>query len=140
MATKLNPYLSFQDTARDAMEFYKTVFGGELSFFTFGDMGAEDDTANLVMHSSLVTPSGYTLFASDTPPGMPLQPGSQITVSLSGPTEDEAELRGYWEGLAEEATVHMPLEKQMWGDVFGHLVDRYGTPWMVNIGQDAPQG
>ena len=84
------------------------------------------------MHASLVTPSGYTLFASDTPPGMEFQVGTQITVSLSGAAEDEGELRGYWEALAEAATVHTPLEKQMWGDLFGHVVDRFGTPWMVN--------
>ncbi|UDY23159.1 VOC family protein [Nocardioides sp. Kera G14] len=136
MATKLNPYLSFTNTARDAMEFYKSIFGGELNVFTFGDMGAEDETATLVMHASLVTPSGYTLFASDTPPGMTTTPGSNITISLSGPLADEAELRGYWDALAADGTVHMTLEKQVWGDIFGQLVDQYGIPWMVNIGQE----
>jgi len=91
MASKLNPYLSFKDTARDAMEFYKSVFGGELFVSTFGDMGdPEAAGADLVMHASLETPSGYTLFASDTPPGMELSPGSQITISLSGATRGRA--------------------------------------------------
>jgi PhnB protein len=132
MTSKLNPYLSFQDTARDAMEFYQSVFGGQLFISTFGEMGdPEAAEADLVMHSSLETPSGYTLFASDTPPGMEFAPGSQITVSLSG--DDADELRGYWEKLAVDGTVTMPLERQMWGDDFGTVTDRFGIDWMVNI-------
>ena len=132
MASKLNPYLSFKDTARDAMEFYQSVFGGELLVSTFGEMGDPDGAeANLVMHASLETPSGYTLFASDTPAGMDVTPGNQITVSLSG--DDADELRGYWEGLAADGTVRMPLERQMWGDDFGMVTDRFGIDWMVNI-------
>jgi PhnB protein len=73
---------------------------------------------------------------SDTGPGMgEVEPSTSITISLSG---DDQDLRGYWEKLADGGTVTMPLEKQMWGDEFGMCVDRYGTSWMVNIGQ--PQG
>ena len=85
------------------------------------------------MHSQLETPSGFTLMASDTPPGMPFQPGTNISVSLSG--DDESELRGYFDKLAAEGQVTMPLEKQMWGDVFGMVSDRFGVNWMVNIAQ-----
>lgn len=132
MASKLNPYLSFQDTARDAMEFYQSVFGGELTVSTFGEFGDPDAAeSNLVMHAALQTPSGYTLFASDTPPGMEFAPGSQITVSLSG--DDGGELRGYWEKLSADGTVRMPLERQMWGDDFGMVTDKFGIDWMVNI-------
>jgi PhnB protein len=88
------------------------------------------------MHSQLETPTGFTLMASDTPPGMPYQPGNSITVSLSG--DDEGELRGYWDRLADGGQVMVPLEKQMWGDLFGMCSDRFGVPWMVNIAQ--PQG
>lgn len=137
MPSILNPYLSFRDTARDAMEFYQSIFGGELKISTFGDFGDPDAAeANLVMHASLSTPSGYTIFASDSPPGMELSPGSQITVSISG--DDADELRGYWERLAEDGTVTMPLERQMWGDEFGMVTDRFGIPWMVDIYE--PQG
>src|SRR3954471_2972884 len=134
MASKLNPSLSFQDTARDAMEFYKSVFGGELFISTFGDMGDTDGAAaDLVMHASLQTPAGYTIFASDTPPGTPFTTGSQVTVSLSGDATSAAELRGYWEGLAADGTVQMPLDRQVWGDDFGMVTDRFGIGWMVNI-------
>ena len=131
MASRLNPYISFEGTARDAMETYRDVFGGELNVMSFGDMGGEP--ADGVMHAQLETPAGFTLMASDTPPGMPHQPGSTISVSLSG--DDESELRGYWDKLADGGQVTLPLEKQMWGDVFGMVVDRFGVAWMVNIAQ-----
>ena len=132
MSARLNPYLTFNGTAREAMSFYREVFGGDLTISTFGEFGVEGEGADGVMHAQLETPAGFTLMASDTGPGMgEAQPGSTMTVSLSG--DDEA-LRGYWNGLAEGGTVTMPLEKQMWGDEFGALTDRFGVPWMVNIG------
>ena len=127
----LNPYLTFDGTAREAMEFYRDVFGGELTVSTFGDMGTEGELADGVMHAQLNGDHGLTLMASDMPPGEELRPGTGMSVSLSG---DEADLlRDWWQRLAEGGTVTMPLEKQMWGDEFGMCVDRFGTPWMVNI-------
>ncbi|GGM90007.1 VOC family protein [Terrabacter tumescens] len=134
MATRLNPYISFKDDARAAMEFYQSVFGGELNVSTFGEYGQSGPGSDGVMHAQLETPSGYTIMASDTPPGMTHQEGSSITVSLSG--DDRDELRRYWEGLADGGTVSTPLEKQMWGDEFGQLTDRFGIGWLVNIAGD----
>ena len=134
MSSRLNPYLAFDGNAREAMEFYRSVFGGELTVNTFDEFGNSDPAvAGKIMHAQLETPEGYTLMASDTPPGMELQPGSTITVCLSGTTDGP--LREYWEKLSDGATVSVPLEKQMWGDEFGQLTDRYGVAWMVNIGQ-----
>ena len=136
MASTLNPYLSFRDNAREAMEFYQTALGGDLESNTFGEYGNPDaPEADLIMHARLNTPGGFTLMGADTPPGMEHNPGSNITVSLSG--DDAAELRGYWDKLGEGATVTVPLEKQMWGDEFGMLVDRFGIGWMVNIAGSA---
>jgi PhnB protein len=133
MTTRLNPYLSFDGNAREAMEFYKSVFGGEMTVMTFGEGGMAQDPAekDKVMHSQLESPSGYWLMGSDTPAGQPYGPGNTITISLSG--DDEAELRGYWDKLAEGASITMPLEKAPWGDTFGLLTDKFGTSWMVNI-------
>jgi PhnB protein len=134
VASRLNPYVSFRDNAREALEFYKDVFGGNLSINTFGEYGDSNaPEANNVMHGQLETDRGFTLMASDTPPGMDFNPGNNITISLSG--DDEQELRGYWEKLSEGANVTMPLEKQMWGDVYGQCTDKFGVPWMVDIGQ-----
>ena len=134
MASRLNPYLGFDSNARQAMEFYRDVFGGTLDINTFGEFGSSDAAeADKVMHAQLETDSGFTLMASDTPAGMQRNPGDNISISLSGTDADE--LRGYWEKLSDGGNVTMPLEKQMWGDEFGMCVDRFGVPWMVNITQ-----
>ena len=133
MPTRLNPYLGFRDNARQAMEFYQSVFGGELMLSTFAEFQASEDPSeqDKIMHGQLETAKGYTIMGADTPNSMEYTPGGSITVSLSG--DDEGELRGYWDGLAEGGTVTMPLEKAPWGDSFGMLVDQFGVPWMVNI-------
>lgn len=137
MPTRLNPYLSFRDTAREAMSFYHSVFGGELTVSTFGEMQASDDPAeqDKVMHAMLVSDQGLTLMGSDTPNGMEYTPGTNYSVSLSG--DAEAELRGYWDRLSAGGTVTLPLEQAPWGDSFGMCIDRFGVSWMVNIAATA---
>jgi PhnB protein len=133
MATRLNPYISFGDNAREAMTFYQQVLGGTLELHTFGEYGAADEPyADLVMHGLLETPDGLTLMGADSPPGMSRTVGNNITISLSG--DDDATLRERFEKLSEGGTVDVPLDKQMWGDVFGQLTDRFGIGWLVNIG------
>ena len=128
MASKLNPYLQFKDNAREAMTYYQDVFGGDLVVNTFGEYGGDGDG---VMHSQLEAPNGFTLMASDTPPGMEFSPGNTMSVSLSG--DDETALRGWWDKLSADGQVAMPLEKQMWGDTFGMCADQFGVTWLVNI-------
>ena len=134
MPTRLNPYLSFRDSAREAMDFYQSVFGGELTRSTFAEMQASEDPAeqDKIMHSQLVTTGGMALMAADTPASMELASASSVSLSLSG--EDDAELSGYWDGLVDGGTVTVPLEEAPWGDKFGMCIDRYGVSWMVNIG------
>ena len=136
MTTRLNPYLSFRDNAREAMGFYHSVFGGELNTNTFGEFGMSDDPAqkDLVMHSQLETGNGLVLMGADTPAGMDVTSGTSYAISLSG--EDDAELRGYWEKLSAGGTVTAPLEKAPWGDTFGMCVDKYGVTWLVNISEE----
>jgi len=128
----MNPYVNFDGNAREAMEFYQQVFGGDLHVNTFGEYGdPAAPGADKLMHAQLETENGLTLMASDLPPGMSATAGNNITISLSG--EDDTELRGYWERLSDGGAVAVPLEKQMWGDEFGMCTDRFGIPWMVNI-------
>jgi PhnB protein len=133
MPTRLNPYLSFKDNAREAMEFYKSVFGGDLNISTFkdGGMPSEPGEENLIMHSQLETANDLFLMGADTPTGMEHNAAGNGSISLSG--EDEAELRGYWDGLSKGGTITMPLEVAPWGDAFGMLTDKFGVNWMVNI-------
>ena len=135
MTVRLNPYLGFRDNAREAMDFYQAVFGGELTRSTFAELHASEDPAEAdkIMHSMLVTESGLALMASDTPNAMSYNPGDNHSVSLSGEAADEAELRGYWERLSGGGTVTMPLEKAPWGDFFGMCTDGFGITWLVNI-------
>ena len=138
MATVLNPYLNFRGTAREAMEFYRGVFGGDLTVSTFKEFHASEDPSedDLVMHSRLTTPAGYVLMGSDTPERMELTAGNSVSVSLGG--EEREQLQGYWDGLSEGATVLVPLAASPWGDSFGMLTDRYGVHWLVNIAGAAP--
>ena len=133
MSTTLNPYISFRDNAREAMTFYQSVFGGELTVNTFEEYEASDDPAenDKLMHSQLMTPTGLTLMGADTPNAMEYDAGARISLSLSG--DDEAELRRYWDELTGSGTVVMPLEQAPWGDYFGMCQDRYGVTWLVNI-------
>jgi PhnB protein len=133
-AVHMNPYLQLQDQAREAMEHYRDVFGGELTMQTFAEGGMSGHLSNddRIMHAQLVSPHGLVLMASDVPDGMPYQPGSAIAVSLSG--DDEEALRGFFDALADGGTVIEPLTQAPWGDHFGMCVDRFGTSWMVNIG------
>jgi PhnB protein len=132
MTSRLNPYISFDGDAREALEFYKSIFGGELSLSTFGELGGEDTpNPDQIMHGMIETDGGFTLMCADTPPGMEHEPGNNFAVSLSG--DDGDELRGYWEQLSGDGIVTVALEKQVWGDEFGMCVDRFGISWMVNI-------
>jgi PhnB protein len=132
MASRLNPYLNFNGNARQALEFYASVFGGIPTLSTFGEFGMQD-TPDKIMHGQLETDAGYTLMAADTPPGMEFQGMHGFGVSLSG--EDGDVLRGYWDKLSEGGSVTMPMQKQAWGDEFGMVTDKFGVPWLVNIGQ-----
>jgi PhnB protein len=133
MASLLNPYLNFNGTARQAMEFYRDVFGGELTLSTFGELGAAGGAdADKIMHGQLQTSNGYTIMGADVPEHMEYQAPAGFAVSLSG---DDSALHGYFEKLSAGGAVDMPLAKQAWGDEFGMLTDQFGIQWMVNISQ-----
>lgn len=132
MASQLNPYLSFSGDARQALEFYKSALGGTLTLHTYGDQGgAPAGHSDKIMHGTLETAAGFTVMGADNPPGAEHKPGNNFAVSLSG--DDAEELRGYWDKLTQGGNVSVPLEKQMWGDVFGMCTDKFGIAWMVNI-------
>ena len=133
MTVRLNPYIGFDGEAREAMGFYQSIFGGELTLNTYGESGMSEDPgqSDKIMHSMLDAGSGLVIMGSDAPPGMPRDEGSRITISLSG--DDEASLRGQWDALVGGGSVTVPLEKAPWGDSFGMCTDKYGVAWMVNI-------
>ena len=140
MTANVNIYLNFRGTAREALDFYRSVFGGELvvsSFTEFG-MPVADGEGDLVMHGQLNVDGSPLLMAADVPGHLDYRPGENtFSVSLSG--DDEATLSGWFSALSEGGTITQPLEKAPWGDSFGMLLDRFGVSWLVNIsGGGAP--
>jgi PhnB protein len=133
MPSRLNPYISFYGNAREAMEFYKSVFGGKLTISTFKEFGMATDPSqdSLVMHSMLEAENGITFMGSDTPAGMPYRPGASISMALNG--DNDAELTSFFEKLSAGGTVGMPLAAAPWGDKFGSFTDKFGIDWLVNI-------
>jgi PhnB protein len=133
MASLLNPYLNFDGTARRALEFYREVFGGELTLSTFADLGmAEGADADKIMHGQLQTSNGYTIMGADVPGHMEYQAPAGFAVSISG---DDSALKDYFDKLSAGGTVTMAFAKQPWGDEFGMLTDQFGIQWMVDIAQ-----
>ncbi|AKM80494.1 TPA: VOC family protein [Candidatus Saccharibacteria bacterium] len=137
MTVKLNSYISFQDNAREAIEFYKSVFGGEVYMDTFGSMQdsgmpVDEGDKEKIMHAYLKGENGVEVMAADTPKGIEFQTGSRVSLTLNG--DDEPLLRSYWEKLAAGGKVTVPLEKAPWGDTFGMLTDKFGVEWMIDIG------
>ena len=134
MRSKLNPYISFEGNTREAMEFYKTVFGGELSISTFAEMGGapEGIDPDKIMHAMLIADNDITIMAADTATGMrQYVAGTNMSLSLSG--DNEGELTSYYNKLADGGKVESPLKKEAWGDTFGMCIDKFGTFWMINI-------
>jgi PhnB protein len=115
------------------MQFYQSVFGGNLNMATFKDFHASQDPSEdqLIMHAQLETDHGLTLMAADTPKRMKYRRGTNFSISLSG--DNEAELRRYFDKLADGGNVSMPLQKAPWGDQFGMCTDKFGVSWLVNV-------
>lgn len=127
---KLEVYLYFRGSCKEAMQFYKDIFGGELSLTTYGDTpGADSDKKDWLMHASLQG-GEISLMGSDTEAASPKT--AKVELTLTG--TDEAKMRTIFGKLGLGGEVTMPLEKQAWGDVYGKLTDKFGVDWAMNIG------
>lgn len=136
MNSSIHPYLNFASKTAEALGFYQTLFGGELQVLTFAMAHAvpeDSPVAGLAMHAELRSPL-ITILASDTPEGMATEPARRGNdMSLCVVTDDEEQGAAWFAALAEGGTVTMPFDRQMWGDMFGMLIDRFGIRWMVNV-------
>ncbi|MEO5949361.1 MAG: VOC family protein [Candidatus Saccharimonas sp.] len=139
MTVALNSYINFNGNAREAMDFYKSIFGGEVYSDTFAKyestgMPVAPGDRDKIMHAYLKGDNGIELMGSDAMGDGPASSSNeQISLAVSG--DDEAALRAYWDGLAAEGTVTVPMNTSPWGDTFGMLTDKFGVKWMVNIGK-----
>lgn len=132
MKTTLTPYLNFNNQAAEAMKFYQSIFGGELTMETYQESGQSDnpDENDLIMHAELKTET-FSFLACDVPSQMKVTVGDNVHLTLVG--SDEAQLTKYFTDLSEGGHVDMPLAKQFWGDTFGMVTDKFGIHWMINI-------
>ena len=128
-----NPYLAFPGTAEEALNFYKGIFGGEVTnMHRYGDMGGEHagpEQAQKVLHARL-TGGKVFVMASDR---LHAPVNNDGNISLSIETHDLDEGKRFFEALAQGGKIEMPFEDQFWGATFGSLTDRYGIDWMVNV-------
>lgn len=138
----IEPYLFFKGNAKEAMEFYKNVFGGELTMSRLGDSPKEvleqmkiaESRHDEIMHASLKGP--VNLMGSDSQ--MASDHSAKVELSING--SDETQMRQIFDKLSEGGKVRMPLQKQFWGDIFGTVTDKFGVDWMMNIGNNMESG
>ena len=132
---QLDNYLFFDGNCADAMRFYERTLGGKLHLMTHGEspMAAQTPpgSANRILHARLEL-DGRLLMASDSMVGQPYEGMKGFSLSLIYPTVAEAQR--IFAALADGGQVTMPIAKTFWAEAFGMLVDRFGTPWMVNGG------
>ena len=133
----VNPYLLFNGQAEAALNFYKSVFGGEFSDFNkFKDMPDGDKLSaveqELVMHASFPLNDGSTLMVSDSLPSQnsTITPGNNFQLSIA--CESEGEATQLFNALSAGGNITMPLAKTFWGAYFGMLNDKFNVSWMVN--------
>jgi PhnB protein len=131
--SQLNAYLNFDGTCAEAMRFYADILGGKLDLMTNGQSPMADQipaaAADRILHANLAFEGGV-LMASDSMPGQSYQGMKGFGLALTYPTVAEAQR--VFDALAEGGRVDMPLGKAFWAEAFGMLVDRFGTPWLVN--------
>ncbi|MET8995551.1 VOC family protein [Amycolatopsis sp. NPDC004169] len=140
-------HLNFTGQAREALEFYRSVFGGQVTIATYGDFGmpAELPGAAKVVFGQVTADNGFSVMAYDVPgtdapapttPTTRRENGTTITqerffLSVRGATVDE--VSPVWKGLAEGATVIEKFGPAPWAPAFGMLTDRFGVTWIVDV-------
>ncbi|WP_168627915.1 VOC family protein [Cryobacterium sp. BB307] len=126
--TGLTPYLHFDGTAREALTFYRDIFGGELELHTYADFGRTDGPGDAIAHGELN--GSVQLFGADAgKDDVPLKVQG-VMFSLLG-TADPATLESWFAALAEGGEVKDPLQERPWGGHDGQVVDGFGVPWLI---------
>ena len=134
---KLNAYLAFDGRCREAFEFYEETFGGRIVFIQ--KIGESPMAASMpaeahdrVMHVTLHI-GDQVLQGADAPPGQFTKPAG---FCVAAHFNDAAEGERVFNTLAQNGNVQMPFQATFWAKGFGMLIDQFGTPWIVNAGQE----
>lgn len=134
MSVTTTTHLNFRGQAREALEFYQSVFGGHLVAITYADAGGTQlpEEADQIMWGQVQSEEGFRVMAYDVPASRAYEPGTDpVFVSVRG--QDEDELRRYWERLGKDATIKAPLEPSGWASLYGMLTDRFGVTWVLDV-------
>ncbi|WP_328412141.1 VOC family protein [Nocardia sp. NBC_00403] len=127
-------HINLRGNARAALEFYRSVFGGDLLAVTYADAGniQHPDDADQVMWGQVASPDGFHIMAYDVPASMPWTQGeNSYFVSARGESADE--MVPYWERLSEGANIIRPLAPAGWAPLYGMLQDRFGVVWVLDV-------
>ncbi|MBV6494977.1 MAG: VOC family protein [Acidobacteria bacterium ACB1] len=132
----VKPYLSFNGNCEEAINFYKEALDGEILFMQrYGESPMAGMTGDdKVMHCTLKIGDTH-IMASDNPPNMASTPGNNISLAIGLNDKDIA--RKFFDNLAKDGNVTMPLDKTFWAEAFGMLTDKFGINWMINC--DVPE-
>lgn len=134
MAIHVTTHLNFRGNAREALEFYQTVFGGHLTVVTYEDAHRVQtpSEAKQVMWGQVLADNGFRIMAYDVPSQRPWDQGKDpLFVSVRGETADE--IAAFWGKLSDGATIEEPLETSAWSPLYGRLRDRFGVAWVLDV-------
>jgi PhnB protein len=132
MAVSTTTHLNFRGDARAALEFYRSVFGGEITLVSYGDAGVPHPSADQIMWGQVRGDGGFQVMAYDVPPNLPWDQGvNSFFVSVRGDSADE--ITTYWKGLSDGATVVQDLAPAGWAPLYGMLKDRFGVVWVLDV-------
>ncbi len=128
-------YLAFNGNCAEAMRFYEAALGGKLEILMSGadsPMAAQipKEVAHRILHARLALEVGGYLYAGDTPTHMPYQGIHGVSLALS--YDSVAEAQRIFDRLAAGGKVTMAMQPSFWAKSFGMLIDKFGTPWIIN--------
>ncbi|MEO7394350.1 MAG: VOC family protein [Chitinophagaceae bacterium] len=136
--TQINSYLTFSGNCREAMNFYKKCFGGELSVQTIGESPLSNKMpANMkesILHATL-TKGGLQLMGSDMVGDKGLVKGNSVSLMLNCSSEDE--IKTSYANLVNGGVANHPIENSFWGALFGDLTDKFGNHWLLHFDKNA---
>ena len=134
MSINTTTHLNFRGDAREALGFYKSVFGGEQMLISYADAHnvQEPSEADQIMWGQVASENGFRVMAYDVPSATAYEPG-EIPVFVSIRGEDADEVSGYWAKLAEGSTIVRDLEPAPWATLYGMLKDRFGVTWVLDV-------
>jgi PhnB protein len=134
MTVSVTNHLNFRGDARAALEFYQSVFGGDITIVTYKDAHSVQapSEANQVMWGQVAAKNGFRVMAYDVPSRMPWDEGKNaFFVSVRG--DSDKEITELWEKLSVGATVAQPLAPSGWAPLYGMLKDRFGITWVLDV-------